>query len=87
MYKAKILANLKVHGYKWVNYFITMNGLEDVDTGNALKELIHEHKVETQMVKLGNDKFNRPITAPLYRLTPDYSGRVIGNNSHLSVVK
>ena len=88
MYKAKILANLKSHGYKWVNYFCAMQGLDSHDTGNSLRDLIRENKVEKQMVSLGADKFGRPVSAPLYRVTPNYGELVAETGkSHLSVVK
>lgn len=66
MSKAKILNNLKGR-VAFVNDMTAVSGLDLVEGLADLKELIAEGKVETQMVTVGTDNFNRPVRRPLYR--------------------
>ena len=87
MFEAQILANLRPHGAKWVNIFIAMgNTLGERGSTECLQELMREGKVEEQLMPPLVDKYGNEITAPMYRITPDYS---LSNNSHpyLTVVK
>lgn len=88
MYNAKILANLKSCGAKWVNPVIALSDIFGEDGSmESLNELIREGKVEKQMVSLGDDKFGQAISAPLYRVTPNYSLINTTDLSHLTLVK
>lgn len=79
MYKSKILANLRSHNGKWVNYFCAVRDIETC--GNAdLTELINEGKIERKVVHLGRDKFHQPIKGNMYRI-------VFAFTDYISVVK
>ena len=66
MSKAKILNNLKGR-VAFVNDMTAISGLDFSEGLADLKELIAEGKVETEVVTLGTDKFNRPVQGTLYR--------------------
>ena len=87
MFKARILGNLRPHGAKWVNVFITMGDtLGERGSGDCLRELMREGKVEEMSTPPLIDKFGNEVSAPLYRITPSYD---LTNNkhSHLTVVE
>jgi len=79
MYKSKILANLRSHNGKWVNYFCAVRDIESCGNDD-LNELIHEGKIESKVVNLGRDKFDQPIKGNLYRLVFEFT-------DYLSAVK
>lgn len=87
MYKAKILANLGFHGFKWVNYFCaTRDILGEEGVSDAIDELVREGKIERRTDVLGKDKWGRDITGKMYRLIPPsiYDEDTVG---HLTVIK
>lgn len=66
----QIIENLKQHDGKYVNMFLTVEGIDDVnlcDAFDALEELIEQGTVQRQMVSLPSPSGKGTTKAPLYR--------------------
>lgn len=66
----QIVENLKRHDGKYVNMYLAVGGIDDVDLGDALDalgDLIEQGAVQRQMVPLPSPNGYGTTMAPLYR--------------------